>query len=802
MSKQKPAKPSKPPRDPRGPVAVQTPPIPSGSVARILWVCLLLVVATLAVYWPVAGFQFINFDDHDYVVENRHVLAGLTWRGLGWALTTGHTANWHPLTWLSHMLDCQLFGTWAGGPHLVNLALHLANAVLLFLGLRRLTGAFWRAAFVAALFALHPLHVESVAWIAERKDVLSTFFGFISLLFYSRFAEATFVNRKSQIVNYWLSVGFFALGLMAKPMLVTWPFVLLLLDFWPLKRVRRSGFNVQSAPTLNAGRGTRNWPGLVLEKIPYLVLSAGSCVVTFLVQRAGGAVETLGRLSFPGRAGNALVSYARYLGKTFWPVDLANPYPHPGAWPVLAVLLAAGLVVALSAGAFLLRRTRPYLVVGWFWFLGMLVPVIGLVQVGMQSMADRYTYVPLVGVFIILVWAAAELAARVPAGQKAICVAGILALLACGFRTADQVRYWHDSGSLSRHALAVTQDNETAYSNLGNYCLETGKLDEAAADFRRALGCARGHHLKPVRVGQDLFQIDADRAGTAAQLLNNLGISLAQQGQVAAAMQYYRAALELDPDYALAKYNVAHELADQQQYAEAISDFEAVAAARPEDVATRNVLASTLVRAGRVDDAIRTYQEALAIAPDDATTHNGLGLVLENAGRLDEALAQYEAALRADPKLLEVHNNLGSVLLKQGRLDEAIGHFRALLKQQPEYQRAQDNLGVALASKGELPEALAHLREAVRLQPDNAQTHFNLGNVLALQGGFDAAAGEFREALRLAPGLVPAHCNLGGVLLQLGRRDEAVAQFREALRINPDYAPAAGQLRNLGESVP
>jgi hypothetical protein len=380
--------------------------------------CLLLFLVTLACYWSVVSCDFITYDDPDYFAANPHVQAGVTMKGVVWAFRTDHLSSRYPLTWLSFMLDAELFGKGASGPHLTNLLLHLANTVLMFLLLRRLTGAHWRSAVVAALFALHPLRVEPVAWISERKGLLSTLFWLLSVWAYARAVagekwrvtkpeELTVASDSSLVTRhssrfYWLALLFFACGLMSKPMVVTLPFALLLLDYWPLGRIDLSMIRSQPSTLLR----------LVLEKIPFFALAAASCAVTFWVNRKFGNMVALADTSMSARIENTFISYARYVGKTFWPVNLALPYPLSGHWPWGAVVCATLLLVALTVVAFWLGWRRPYVLVGWFWFLGTLVPVIGLIQWGSQAMADRFTYVPLIGLFIILAWGAGELAAR------------------------------------------------------------------------------------------------------------------------------------------------------------------------------------------------------------------------------------------------------------------------------------------------------------------------------------------------------------------------------------------------------
>ncbi|MGA3267810.1 MAG: hypothetical protein ABSE16_13415, partial [Verrucomicrobiota bacterium] len=445
---------------------------------------LLLALFTLLVYLPAGHDSFLVYDDNDYVTDNQAVQDGLTWGGVKWAFTTGHAGNWHPITWLSHMLDCQLFGLNPGPQHLVNVLFHTANTVLLFVLLLRLTQALWPAALVAALFAWHPLHVESVAWIAERKDVLSTFFGLLAVLAYAQAvgaeprpaAEKTgaaaadvprFTHHASRF--HCLALLCFALGLMSKPMLVTLPFVLLLLDYWPLRR-------------LNASTLQR----LAAEKIPYFLLAAISSVVTFLVQRQSEAVISLARVSLRYRLENAPVAVGRYLLKLFWPADLAAFYPLADKISPLAVLAAIAVLAVVTVVAWRARRRAPYVLVGWLWFLGTLVPVIGLVQVGGAAMADRYSYIPSIGVFLAVAFGVRAAAQRWQIPRFAVPAAAMVILAGCLVATAHQLRFWRDSDTLFRHALAVTTNNDVAHVNLGVTLDQEGRYEEALAEYYAA----------------------------------------------------------------------------------------------------------------------------------------------------------------------------------------------------------------------------------------------------------------------------------------------------------------------------
>jgi tetratricopeptide (TPR) repeat protein len=572
------------------------------------WVCLALIAANLIVYASVWHHGFVNFDDDDYVTANPVVLRGLTWHGVAWAFTTEHAVNWHPLTWLSHMLDVQLFGLDPGPHHLTNLLFHIANTLLLFGLLNRMTGALGRSAFVAGLFAVHPLHVESVAWVAERKDVLSTFFWMLTLWAYVEYVKRPDLRRPG-LRRYAAVLLFFALGLMAKQMLVTLPFVLLLLDFWPLGRVGM-GSNPAGGSALSSDR----WATAVRlgwEKLPLLALSVVSSVVTFVIHQRGGAVIILSAIPLNLRVENALVSYVAYIGKMLWPARLAVLYPYaqslPGWWVAGGFLVLMGISVVVIRAA----SRHPYLPVGWFWYLGTLVPVIGLIQVGDQAMADRYTYVPFIGLFIIVAWGVPDLLVRWPLRRIVLPAAASLLILACAITARGQLQYWENSTTLWTHALAVTTGNDIAHNNLGAALADQGKTEEAIAHYSEAL------RIKP----------------DYADAHNNLGVALAGEGKLDEAIAHYSEALRIRPDYADAHSNLGIALANQ----------------------------------GKLDEAIAQFNEALRIKPDSAKAHNNLGVALASQGKLDEAIAHFTEALRIKPDYTDAHKNLGVALVQQGQ---------------------------------------------------------------------------------------------------------------------------------------
>ncbi len=632
-------------------------------------ICVVLAAAALAVFWGALRCDFVNYDDPAYVTSNVEVQHGLTRAGVVWAFETGAASNWHPLTWLSHMTDVQLFGLKPAGHHLTSVLLHAVNSVLLFLILNAMTGALWRSAVVAALFALHPLRVESVVWISERKDVLSTSFWMLTVWTWFKFQKS-----KSKWC-YAAAILSFACGLMAKPMLVTLPFVLLLLDYWPLRR-------------------RISW-GLLIEKVPFFALAAASSVVTFVVQRRGGAVSPLTGLSLPARMGNAVISYVRYLSKIFWPARLSVLYPHPGHWPVWQIAGAALLLAAITAWVIWCGRAQPYLAVGWFWFLGMLAPTIGLVQVGIQSMADRYSYVPMVGILIMAVWGACDAVAERPGGRWVLGTAGAVVIAVCVVLTPLQVRYWRDSDALFEHAIEVTKNNYLAY--------------------------------------------------------NNLGYFLSNRGESEKSMLYYKSALQINPNYDEAHNNLGFALAQLGRFQEATNEYIKALSLNPGLTEAHNNLGNALGSLGLNDAAIHEYQVALEENPRHADAHNNYGIALAMNGRLDDAIAQFRMAVLYKENYASAHSDLGNALALKGDLPGAIQEYQTCLRINPNDPQAHNNLANVLAQQGRLDEAAGHYRTALELKPENPEAHFNLGWCLARQGRRADAAEQFRAALRQRP---------------------------------------------------
>jgi tetratricopeptide (TPR) repeat protein len=654
---------------------------PPGSLSYHAWqsmaICLLLAVAVGVVFGQTLHHQFVNFDDNLCVYENPAISHGLSLHGFIWAFTHGLNGNWVPLTALSHMLDCQIYHLQPGGHHLTNVLLHGATAILLFLVLQKMTRTVWRSAFVAAVFAIHPLRVESVAWVAERKDVLSGLFFVLALWAYVRYVRIPAAGFRSPF--YWLTLLLYALGLMSKPMVVTLPLVLLLLDYWPLNRLS-SGLPGAAPPW------PRVWLRLLLEKIPFLLLGVVACEVTVLAQ--SDAMRFGQDIAFPARLSNALVSYAAYLWQMVYPVGLAAFYPYPApASSFWSAGWSALVLVLICAGVMVGGRRHPYLLVGWLWYLGMLVPVIGLIQVGEQARADRYTYLPQIGLYLMVAWGAADLCGRWRWGRILLGTAAAAALAGLLVAACLQTVYWRDSVSLWTHTLACTSENDIACYNLGNALASQGNLVDATRQFERAL------RLNP----------------SADDVHNNLGLALAGQGRFSEAIEHYRLALQLNPKNAQAHYNLAVVLAGQ----------------------------------GNLPDAIAHYRQALAIETGYGVIHNDLGNALASQGKLDEAIEQYRQALQLEPNYADAHNNLGNALVSQGKLAEAIEHYEQALRLNPDYAQARNNLGIALAEQGKLAEAIEQCQQALDLATEQNQT--------ALAATFRNQLKSYQQAMAQAP---------------------------------------------------
>ena len=618
---------------------------------RLIIISLLLAVATFAAFWQVTQCAFINFDDNDYVTQNSHVQDGLTMEGIGWAFTTGYAANWHPLTWISHMVDVELFGLQPGWHHLVNLLFHLAGTVLLFLVLHRMTKALWQSAFVAALFALHPLHVESVAWVAERKDVLSTFFWMLTM-----WAYVSYVTRSGSM-RYFTLLLCFALGLMAKPMLVTLPFVLLLLDYWPLRRLewkKRSQEAVKPSQQDSQKRNSATppvgatvqpavsqWPlirPLLTEKIPLFVMAVLSSIVTYLVQHRAGAVGSLEALPPSARMANAFVSYITYMVKMLLPTNLSIFYPHPGSWPLWQVLGSVVLLIALTLLAIGGAKKRPCAAVGWLWYVGTSVPVIGVVQVGGQALADRYTYIPLVGLFVIVAWAVPELLKKWPYRKEALIALSVSCLLCLSLVTWRQVGYWRNSIALYDHALKVTDRNSVIHNNRGGIYLSLGKLPEAIADFDNAI------------------EIDP----RFWEAYGNRGMAYLSLGRVTEAIADFDRAVEINPTYGAAYYNRGMAYGGLANYPQAIADFTRAIEIDPRYAEVYDNRGVAYGSIANYPQAIADFNTAIEINPRYGNAYYNRGVVYDSLGNRERGIDDMRTAARLG------HEGAKSFLRSQG----------------------------------------------------------------------------------------------------------------------------------------
>lgn len=608
-------------------------------------ICVLLALTVWVAFGQTINHDFINFDDDLTVYGNPVIAQGFSVKGIVCVFTHGYAYNWNPLTSLSQMLDCQFYGLKPAGHHLTNVLLHAANAILLFLVLRNMTGALWASAFVAAVFALHPLRVESVAWVTERKGLLSGLFFFLTIGAYVRYARRPFA-----LGRYLLVPLLFALGLLSKSMLVTLPFVLLLLDYWPLGRIA-------PGPRLT-GLDPLLFRRLIIEKLPLLLLVAASCLATIWAQQV--AINSVQGLGFAARIENAVVSYTAYLGQMIYPVGLAVLYPHPrGQLPVWTVGLSVLVLLIISAGVLIGRRSKPYLLVGWLWYLGMSVPIIGLMQAGSQARADRYTYLPQIGLYLMLTWGVVELVARCPWHRLLLRTFAALAIVTMLLMSRAQTAHWRNSISLWTHSLDCTPGSFLAHYHLGRALVGEGRMADGIGHFEQAL------QFEP----------------NLAEVHVELGIALAQTGNLPKASQCFAKAVELKPDYPEAYNNLGLALASQ----------------------------------GRLPEAIPYYERSLRLKPDNAEGHANLGNALAAQGQLSQAIQHYEQALQLKPDYTDVHHNLGSALANQGKLKEAILHYTRTLELKPDFLEAHYNLANVLTAQGNSIEAHRHYEQALNL---------------------------------------------------------------------------------------
>ena len=689
----------------------------TGHLYTMILVSILIAVVTLSVYWNVIGFSFIRLDDSAYVTDNLFVKKGISLDGIKWAFSEVYVDYWHPLTWLSHMSDIQLFGLNPGMHHLTNLVFHILNAILLFIVLDRMTGAVLKSTAVAVFFALHPLHVESVAWISERKDVLSAFFWMLTMLSYHWYI------LKRTILRYLTVVTPFILGLMSKPMLVTLPFVLLLLDFWPLNRFNSDWENVheRNPSFLNTFRSSNRrhlLSILILEKIPLIMLGMVSCVITVYGQKSVGAMRDLATIELSSRVSNAITAYITYLGKMLWPTHLAIFYPYPNSIQPLWVLLCAIVLLSITVCGFLYAKKSPYLIVGWFWYLGTLMPVIGIIQVGDQLMADRYTYIPLIGIFLIVVWGFTDFVAKwrykkvFLGGSSAI----IFALLIIS--TWLQIGFWKNNEALFSHAVTVTENNYLAHGILGSVFIAKGDV--------------------------------------------NVGIK-----------EYYEA-IRINPYYYLAYFRLGEVFTRRKEYDKAIEYYSKGLEIKPEDILARNYLGNLFAKLGRTDDAINQYNESLRKVPHQSVVYNNLGNTYVLKGDIEKAIGCYQYAinekhdyydaiknlknaltikkvqelLKSDPQNFTLYTKLGNIYYQLGVYDEAVAQYQKAISIQPNFSQAMNGLMIIYSRRQEYDKAISILKNLKLIQPDNPEVYYNIACLYAKQNMIDKSIDWMKQAIK------------------------------------------------------
>ncbi|PQP35490.1 hypothetical protein C6A37_02210 [Desulfobacteraceae bacterium SEEP-SAG9] len=679
-------------------------------IRREFLICLFLVFITTAAYWHVKNHEFTLFDDDGYVSENPYVRTGLNLENIRWAFEFNDFVYWHPVTWLSHMLDSHFYGLDSGKHHQISLVFHIVNSLLLFLILNRITGAIWPSAFVAALFALHPLNVESVAWVAERKNVLSTFFGLLTLGAYAVYVE------RPVYYKYLLMFLFFSLGLMAKPMLVTLPFVLLLLDYWPLGR-----FHVGTEEIDNKGKNEKHIkPGfgrsrilyLLLEKIPLLTLSAISIYLSSLAVQRLGIVLSTETTPIQYRVANALVSYVKYIDKMFWPQDLAVFYPYPAKVPIWQTLGAVLFLIFVSYFLIWVLRRIPALGIGWLWYLGTLVPAIGLFQAGLwPAMADRWSYVPLIGLFIIVAWGVPELMTKWRYKVPGLAVMATILFAILMTITWLQVRYWNNSITLFEHAVDVNARNQLAHYNLGVALQKQGRITEAINHFSEAL------EINPL-------YLEARRS---------LALALAIQGRIAEAVRQYFDFLEGNPGHKEAHNNLGVLLLQQGRTAEAINHFSAALRLDIRYADAHYNLGIAMVRERRIEAALAHFQAALQAKPDDTRIQDNLDQLLAPRGMVDEVIAEINGKLELQPRDFLLHHRLGNLYKIKGDLNKAMNHYQQVLFVQPDFAPALNDLALVHAMRGEYEQALSLLKKTIGIWPDHFESYYDIACIYARQ---------------------------------------------------------------------
>ena len=690
-----------------------------------------IISVTFSLYFQVHQFEFVGFDDNEYVYENPHVTSGINFENIRWALTAFHSNNWHPLTWISHMVDCRIFGLNPGWHHLVNLFFHISNSVLLFIIFRRMSGRLWQSAFVAAVFAVHPLHVESVAWVSERKDVLSTFFGLLTILSYAWYVG------KQNFKRYSLVISFFILGLLSKPMLVTLPFVLLLLDYWPLRRFhfqkeaegsRQNFFNIKH---IN-----------IIEKIPLFVIAAASSIMTFFAQKAGAVMVSLAFIPIETRVANAITSYVSYIVRLFVPLNLSCIYPHPLVISWEKLLLSVTLLMIISAFAIKNIKKAPYFIVGWLWFLGTLVPVIGLVQVGMQSMADRYMYIPSIGLLLIISWGASEIIQKKKAAKKVSETVAIIGIILMVIISWKQIAYWENSEKLFKRALQVTDNNYIAHHKLGAYFSTQGREENAIKNYLKSIQIDPGFH-------DSYF---------------NLGLLYYHQGEMEKAVSNLLKAAAIKPDYADTYSILGAAFFQKKDYEKAEENYLKEVKIAPDRIDANFNVGAVYLCLDKIDEAIAFFKKTIDLRPDFVNGYHYLGLSFDKKGQGEKALEYYQIALGIKPDSMKIRFLVAKKMMEQKKFAKAADQYSSILRLNPNNANAMHKKGVALSKLGDIDNAIKYYSKAIKLEPKFAEAYFDLGSALYIKGDVNGAISCFEQTLRIRPGFSKAKKRLEYVL--------------------------------------
>ena len=756
-------------------------------------VCAALALACVAVYGQTLWFSFVNYDDNLYIMETPQVQAGLNLKSIGWAFVTEKALYFHPLTWMSLMLDCSLYGMHAGGHHLTNLILHAAATVALFLALRPMTGALWPSAAVAALFAVHPLNVESVAWVAERKGVLSGFFWMLALGAYGLYV------RRGGALRYAAVAAAFAGGLMSKPMVLTLPCALLLLDLWPLGRIN---FNDPFGVT------ARKMVRLTVEKIPLFLLTALSALSTVWMQSRGHNIDVAGKVSLATRCANALVVYVLYLIKFVWPTGLAAFYPYPESRPLWQVAGAALILAAITVLCLSQARRRPYLMVGWFWYLGTFALVVGIVRIGDFSRADRYTYLPLLGVYFMIVWGLADLASAWKVPRRAVAAAAGAALVALTVCAVIQTSHWRNDWTLFSHAVDVGEGSCIAYTNMGMAAKEQGRREDAKEYLKKALELtpdyvAAINHLGLIAMDEGRLDEAANYMKRALEVnskevnaLNNLGLVYMDQGRNEEARACLAKAVELQPEDINALNNLGKLYRDMGRYDESETCLRKALELKPDHINALVNLGALSIIQKDYDEAKACLTKVLKLDPGNLNAYTNLSAMADAQGLHDEARAYLAKALELKPNDTNTLYNLGKFALDKGRYDEARTYLQQALDADPKYTAALNGLGMMAVNQGNYGEAMGYLTKALEVDPKNVEVLYNLGVAAKGEKRYDEAKTYLTKALEVDPKNVKALNNLGVLAMEQGNTDEAVTCLKKALELKPDHVNA---LANLGK---